>query len=145
MCHTLLIFKICITFKDVQKLLMVFFDISNTFRVRNFSDHLAVHSLLVVHVQTHTHGVVRPALCHWAMGELYCRRQMIFSINVHIVLYLVSMQTNWPNPNSIKIDTFWMSRFEFQNIFCNLSLVLGDKLNLALFKKIWWQNFGHDK
>ena len=46
------------------------------------------------------------------------------------------MQTNWPNSDSIKIITFWMSRFEFQNKFCNLSLVLGDRLHLALFKKI---------
>ena len=53
------------------------------------------------------------------------------------------MQTNWPNSDSIKIDTFWMSRFEFQNKFCNLSLVLGDRLHLALFKKIWWHNSCH--
>ena len=46
------------------------------------------------------------------------------------------MQTNWPKSDSIKIDTFWMSRFEFQNKFCNLSLVLRDRLHLALFKKI---------
>ena len=53
------------------------------------------------------------------------------------------MQTNWPKSDSIKIDTFWMSRFEFQNKFCNLSLVLGDRLHLALFKKIWWHNSCH--
>ena len=46
------------------------------------------------------------------------------------------MQTNWPNSGSIKIDIFWMSRFEFQSKFCNLSLVLGDRMHLALFKKI---------
>ena len=36
-----------------------------------------------------------------------------------------------------------MSRFEFQNKFCNLSLVLGDGLHLALFKKIWCHTVKH--
>ena len=38
-----------------------------------------------------------------------------------------------------------MSRYEFQNKIYNLSLDLGDRLNLALFKKIWWQNSGRVK
>ena len=46
------------------------------------------------------------------------------------------MQTNWPNSGSIKIEIFWMSTFEFQSKFCNLSLVLEDRMHLALFKKI---------
>ena len=50
---------------------------------------------------------------------------------------------NWPNSDSIKIDTFWMSGFEFQNKYCNMSLVLGDRLHLALFKKVWWYNSCH--
>ena len=43
---------------------------------------------------------------------------------------------NSAKSNSIKNCTYWMSRFEIQNKFCNLSLVLGDRMHLALFKKI---------
>ena len=46
------------------------------------------------------------------------------------------MQTNWPKPDSIKIVTFWMIVLELLDEFCNLQLVLGDRLHLALFKKI---------
>ena len=38
-----------------------------------------------------------------------------------------------------------MSTFEFKNEIYNLSLDLGDRFNLALFKKIWGQNVGHVK
>ena len=44
---------------------------------------------------------------------------------------------NWPNSDS---TTFWMSIFEFQDIFCNLPLVFGDRLHLALFKILWRHN-----
>ena len=54
----------------------------------------------------------------------------------HIVPYIIQMQTNWPKSDSIKIDKFRMSWFEFQNKFCNLSLVFWDRLYLALLKKI---------
>ena len=46
-------------------------------------------------------------------------------------------EKNSAKSDSIKNNTHWMSRFEFQKKFCNLSLDLGDRLNLALFKKIW--------
>ena len=42
-----------------------------------------------------------------------------------------------PNSNSIKNDISWTSRFEFQNKFCILSLVLEVRFNLAFSKKIW--------
>ena len=58
----------------------------------------------------------------------------------HIAPHKIWIQINWPNSDPIKIDTFWMSRFEFQNKICNLSLVLGVRHNLAIFKKIWWHN-----
>ena len=48
-----------------------------------------------------------------------------------------------PNSDFIKIDTFIMRRFEFQNRFCNLSLVLGGRLHLALCKKIWCYRSWH--
>ena len=52
-------------------------------------------------------------------------------------------EKNSTNSDSIKRYASWMSRFEFQNKFCNLSLVLRDRLHLALFKKIWWHNSCH--
>ena len=53
------------------------------------------------------------------------------------------MQTNWPHTDPIKIDIFWMGEFEFQNNICNLTLALGVRQNLAIFKKIWWNNSWH--
>ena len=61
----------------------------------------------------------------------------------HIAPHKIWIQINWPNSDPIKIDTFWMSRFEFQNKICNLSLVFGVRWNLAIFKKIWWYNSWH--
>ena len=55
-------------------------------------------------------------------------------------LLIVKNSTNF---DSIKNYTYWIGRFEFQNKFCNLSLVLRDRLHLALFKKIWWHNSCH--
>ena len=68
---------------------------------------------------------------------------------VHPCQYLFYGYTLWNKSfNSEKIQpnlipskiTHWMSRLELQNKFYNLSLVLGDWLYLALFKKIWWYN-----
>ena len=50
---------------------------------------------------------------------------------------------DWLISDSIKIYAFWISRFDFQNRICNLSLDLGDLLNLAFFKKIWWHKSCH--
>ena len=48
---------------------------------------------------------------------------------------------SWKNPaifSSIKNCTFWVTRFEFYSKICKLLLILGDGLNLALFKKNWY-------
>ena len=45
-------------------------------------------------------------------------------------------EKNSANSDSIKNNTHWMSRFEFQNKICNLSLDLEDRLYLAFTKQI---------
>ena len=62
---------------------------------------------------------------------------------MHFVLHQIWIQMNLPNSDPIKIDTFWLGRFEFQIKICNLSLVLGVRWNSATFKKIWWYNSWH--
>ena len=70
-------------------------------------------------------------------------RDIIPNKKRHIVIWFIQIQINWPYSDCIKIDTFWMSWFKFQKNFCNLSLVLRDRLHLALFKKIWWFSSCH--
>ena len=83
------------------------------------------------------------AMPEWAHSFSASQRQSFIRslaqrvLNSHFTLCQRSFnsQKNSANPNSIKNHTQWMSRFEFQNKFCNLSLVLGDRLDLALLRK----------
>ena len=53
-------------------------------------------------------------------------------------------EKNSAKSDSIKNNTHWMSRFEFQKKI-TICHGLGSRLNLAPFKKIWRQNSGRVK
>ena len=63
------------------------------------------------------------------------------SIRIKLCHRSFNNQKNSTKHNSIKNNANLMSRFGFKYKICKLSLVLGVRLNLALFKKIWLHNY----